>query len=319
MLRQYTNYFYCLCGTRPPRRRARTLLILFAVLLTFLATGLPSTTVAESADKQYTLGVFPYLPPARIEKLYGPFAASLSEAIKRPALLRSRSSFEEFRRAASNGKFDIIFIQPFDYIRLGKNTPYQAIARWQSQLHAIFVTLPSSPIKHLKELKGQVIAMPDIDAAVSLLGYLTLHQANLILGTDVKIVHTANHFACMKLLLIGKAAACVTAPSPRRLFQDRAKLTLKLITKSQNIPSPLYAVHSRLPAKHHQAIFDTVIGWGNTEKGRRLLSSVKFKAYVPTTSKEYEPVRVIWKEVQPLIQQYQVQQHKGSQNPSSPQ
>jgi ABC-type phosphate/phosphonate transport system substrate-binding protein len=116
------------------------LLIGLVCCLTFscISHALSAQTASEAA--YYTLGVFPYLPPARIESMYAPVAANLSAVSNKPIKLKSRPNFEAFRQEVIKGRYDIIFIQPFDYVRIPKNNGYTPIVRWQGMLQAVFVT-----------------------------------------------------------------------------------------------------------------------------------------------------------------------------------
>jgi phosphonate transport system substrate-binding protein len=59
---------------------------LFVVLALLLAQA------PAQAQRDYVLGVFPYLPPRELERVFAPMAADLGRAIHRHVLLRSSST-----------------------------------------------------------------------------------------------------------------------------------------------------------------------------------------------------------------------------------
>jgi len=257
----------------------------------------------------YTLGVFPYLPPARIESMYAPVAANLSTVSDKPVKLKSRPDFDAFLLEVKKGRYDIIFIQPFDYVRIPNKHLYTPIVRWQGMLQAVFVAnadvdvdLQNTP-DAIQYLRGKEIAMPDRNAAVSLLGKNTLMQAGLSIDNDITIHYNKNHFECLKQVVLKKAFVCVTAIPPLTLFESRTGTKLKIIAKSQKIPTPLFAVHERVPKKVLTNIQANMENWHLESNGQNILKLLGFQAFVVANDGMYDGVRKMWKnlsETKPL-------------------
>jgi ABC-type phosphate/phosphonate transport system substrate-binding protein len=279
-------------------------------LVCCLSFGFISLALSESQTSEapyYTLGVFPYLPPARIESLYAPVAANLSAVSDKPIKLKSRPDFDAFRQEVMHARYDIIFIQPFDYVRIPKNLGYIPIVRWQGMLQAVFVSQPDVDVQinGIQYLRGKNIAMPDKNAAVSLLGKIALTQAGISIDNDVNIHYNKNHFECLKQVVLKKSSICVTAIPPLTLFESRTKNKLKIIVKSQKIPTPLFAVHKRVPKSVLKRIQHSMENWHLTEEGKQILKSIKFHAFIRTDDKVYDPVREMWKNFSASHQQIQ--------------
>ena len=114
---------------------------------------------AHAEEGHYALGVFPYLPAARLEERFAPIAADFSRVLGKPVTLQSRDSFNQFRAAIKRQEYDIIFVQPFDYIRVAAPNGYTVAARASGDLKAEFVTLAASEIADVNGLRGKVIAI----------------------------------------------------------------------------------------------------------------------------------------------------------------
>ena len=192
-------------------------------LLFALTSGIPAH--AEEPAKGLSLGVFPYLPTSKLEQIFAPIAVRFGEVTGQPVTLRSRPDFDRFREQVSQQTYDIIFIQPFDYIRAAADNGYRPLACWVARddqtpgcnLKAVIVTRKDSGIEKLDDLAGRRLSVPHTSAAVSLLARHALAMKELDSGVDI---HSAgNHNNCMQQVVTRKTDACATAIPPFSLFQ----------------------------------------------------------------------------------------------------
>jgi ABC-type phosphate/phosphonate transport system substrate-binding protein len=283
--------------------RLISLLVLFAVLTPW---STPSFAVGVSESKSpYIYGVFPYLPVNSIEEIHAPIAKRFSEILGRPVKAESRPTFKLFRDAVENKRYDIIYIQPFGYIRSAAPNGYVPIARFVSAgdtefkgtIRAQFVTLSNAPIDRISQLENSVVAMPSAEAAVSVLGVEYLKQHGLFDGKNIEINYHENHFSCLQQLIIHKASACVSALPAIQVFEADKKVPLKIFATTQAIPSSLIAVQQRVPDSQRLRLQQDIIGWQNTPQGEALLRRAQLLGFIPTTDRDYDIVRDIWKDV----------------------
>jgi ABC-type phosphate/phosphonate transport system substrate-binding protein len=279
---------------------------LWAMFGFFTPWSTPSFATDVSGDKlSYYYGVFPYVPVDNLEEIHAPIAKRFAEILGHPVKAESRPTFDLFRNAVENQRYDIIYIQPFGYIRSAAPHGYIPIARFVSSgdskfkgtIRAQFVTLSNSSIDQMSQLKHGVIAMPHADAAVSLLGVAYLKQYGLVDGINVKIKYQENHFSCLQQLIIHKASACVSALPAIRLFEADKKVSLKIFANSMSIPSSVIAVQQRIPAAQRLRLQQDIIGWHKTPQGKVLLHRAHLLGFIPTTDEDYDIVRHIWNDV----------------------
>jgi len=268
----------------------------WSLLAGFLLTV--SFPLCAEGEQSILFGVFPYLPPARLEQIYAPVAADFSEAIGHPVQLRTRPTFFQFRKELENETYDLVFIQPFDYVESAAPHGYRLISSWSQPLTALFVTRTDSGVETVNDLDSKIIAAPPMRAAVSVLGRLTLLDYLLIPGGNVRLTYQNSHAACLRQVLIHKAAACITAKSPLEDFQTYSGVNFKVVANSQPIPGPAYAVHNRVPEQIRKTLQHRTTHWARTTRGRALLGSIKVPGFVSVADEDYDVVRDILKQSQ---------------------
>jgi phosphonate transport system substrate-binding protein len=238
-------------------------------------------------------GVFPYLPTAQLETLYAPVAADLSAATGREVRLRTRPSFDLFREEVVQERYDLLFIQPFSFVEVAMPHGYESVARPAEPLKAVFVVRSDSDLQGFGDLRGTTLSAPPKQAAVSLLAQESLRKQGLIPGSDIRLTYQNNHAACLRAVLIRKAAACITAPPPLEVFSARTGMTFRVLGYSDAVPGSTYAVHQRVPAPLRTSIAARIVSWKQTAPGRALLAPLKFSGFVDSRDDDYLPVSEI--------------------------
>lgn len=274
---------------------AKTLL---SILLLFQVVSVR----ADNSNNNLTFGVFPFLPTKKMEQIFAPIAARFSELTDRPVVLRSRPDFVRFREQLKQQTYDIVFVQPFDYIRVAADGGYIPLARWvasndkndRGNLSAIIVARADSVVESINNLDGRAVAVPHPDAAVSLLGRHALAKQHV----KAEIHVAGNHLACLQQVQVRRAAACITAWPPVKLFEKKHAVSLKLIYKTEVIPSSLFAVHERVPASQRKSLANELLSWRTGDPVQKAyLSRGGWTRLYPAADKDYDIVRAIWAQI----------------------
>ncbi len=121
--------------------------------------------------------MFPYPPTSKLEQIFVPIAARFGEVTGQPVTLRSRPDFDRFREQVSQQTYDIIFIQPFDYIRAAADNSYRPLACRVARndqtpgcnLKAVIVTRKDSDIEKPDDLGGRRLSVPHVRAAARMI------------------------------------------------------------------------------------------------------------------------------------------------------
>ena len=273
------------------------------VIVVLLAIVLQARWAAATGHEEpLRFGVFPYLPTPKLEQIFAPIAARISQLTDRRVLLRSRPDYGRFREQLRQQTYDIVFVQPFDYVRVAAPNGYLPLARWVSShdpqdhgdLRAVMVARPDAGIKTLADLEGRTVVVPNLDAAVCLLGRYALISKGI--NTDIRAA--GNHLACLQSVQVKHAAACITAWPPVELYERKTGAKLQLIYQTQAIPSSLFAVHKRVPAAERALIEKELLSWRSGDPASApYLSQSAWTRLTAAKDSDYDVVRKIWAQV----------------------
>lgn len=266
--------------------------LLSLCLLAFSATAQPT-------GEPLQLGIFPYLPPAKLQELFDPIAADFEQLLGRKIALSSRNEYDTFTDALHRQEFDIALIHPFDYPEAFDRHGYLPLARRKDELRALILVNADSPLKTLQDLKGKSVANPPREAAVSYLTSIALVAAGIDPVRDVRRDYGKSHFSCMQKLLIGEAEACGTARQALLHFEKEKQMTAKfrVLHETQPVSHSLFVVHQRVGEKARAALQARILDWPNTAAGRKIIDSGQFIPFVAATDKDYASVRKIMKTI----------------------
>jgi phosphonate transport system substrate-binding protein len=248
---------------------------------------------AGAADMPYELGVFPYLPLAKIHELYAPMATDFSAKLGRKVRISSKAGYPAFEEELRKETYDIALVQPFDYVEAHDKHGYLPLARRADDLQAVLVVRSDSPLASIKDLKGKTVANPPVDAAVSRLTSMAFRDAGIDPQSGVKRYYAKNHVACLQSVLIAAADACGTAEQALRTIETERRMEgrFRILHSIIRIPSVLFVVHRRVSQKDRELVLRTVLNWPNTEEGRKILEGGRFSPFVAARDADYEVIR----------------------------
>ncbi len=238
-----------------------TLRIVAGITLTlfFIISPFLTARAEQQLSNEYVMGIFPFIPTSNIEGIFAPLAGEMSRAIGKPIKLRIPKSFADFTSSFRERQYDIAFVQPFEYLEIGKSSNYQPLVSRSDQLTSKIVVKENSSIKSLKDLAKKRFGMPPRSSAVSIMNRVALIKAG-INPEDVKIIYLASHQACLQQLLIGSVDACGVSPPGIRMMEHQMKTRFRMIHETLPIPSPLFVVKKEMPSTERAAIKATLLG-----------------------------------------------------------
>lgn len=267
----------------------------FFLLGLLMAAGAPSAVAMPDGEAHagpaYRLAVYPYLTPLRLDPIFAPAARELASALGVGVRLVTRPSYRAFRSALAAERFEIVFLQPFDYVESAAPLGYIPLARSSAGLSAVTVVPQDAAVGGLHALHGATVAFPPREAAVTRLGLAALRARGMRPGRHFEPTFETTHFACMNRVLVGAAQACVTAPAMAALFEVRSGRPLRVILRSRPIPGRLFAAHRSVPASLRARLRTVITGWARTDGGRALLLRGRLAPFVPATDADYAVVR----------------------------
>lgn len=284
------------CTMRAPRARECGLLVnaMAALLLTLAlwCAGAPAGAAEPAATQAYKFGSFPMVTRGQVERVFSPVAAEFSRILAHPVHLRTKPSFAQYRKELSREGYDIAIVQPFDYILAHDRYNYLPLVRFEKPLFASFMVLADSPLKDLQDLAGKAVAFPPTTAAVSHMGRKAFIDAGMDTKNDVELKFRKSHDSCLQLLLVRKAAACVSSLRAVHIFESKWGEHFRVLYNTPSIPNSLFIVHRRVPDHVRKKLIQTMASWpGASEAGREFVKNSNNMRLVPADNAEYDVVR----------------------------
>ena len=264
-------------------------ILIFLLMLLGATNLLPANDIGKV--NEYKFGVFPYLSAVRMDNLYAPISAELSNTLNHKVQFRTSSSFNIFLDKLKAEYYDFALIQPFWYPVAVDKKSYLPLLKMEEPFVSLIVTLKDSPILSVADLQGKVIATPPSFVPVVHMARRALIKEGLIPGKSVTFKSFKSVDSCFQQLLIKKASACVTPPFAPRVFESAMNVKFRTLLSSPGIPSLALVIHPRVAKDDRLKIKNTIMSWSNTEQGKTLLGNIQTQRFTPIIDKEYDVVR----------------------------
>lgn len=267
---------------------------LITVFLLASVLAIAGKVVNANEPDHYKFGVFPFMPMAALIKYYNSVSQDLTRKINKRVIAQSRPTFKLFSDEIENETYDIIFIQPFDYPKAYEHG-YRPLARRADNLDAVLVAKIGSNINSIADLSGKRLASPPQESAISIVTKKELKKAGFDLSKEesIEMIYTGNHFACMQMVLLGKAEACsTTSPVLKRWETSQLKMKkLQVIHRAEGVPHTLYMAHKRVSEKHQLALKKAITSWDERPEGNMILKAFSAGAFVEAKDSDYDVIR----------------------------
>ena len=267
------------------------------ILLLMLGFSSETLVAAETGLWKYKFGVFPYMSPVRMDRIYAPVAEALGNSLEHKVVFRTSSSFDRFRKNIRVGEYDFALIGPIWYPVAVDDNRYIALAKVQEPLVSQITVLQDSPISSVQDLRGRTIATPPAYVPVAHMARRALKAADIDPDKDVTLKAFKSVESCYQQLLIGNADACAAPSFAHASFENTMNVKLRSVVDSSGIPNLYLVAHPRVPEEHREKVTMTVISWSTTETGRELLTSIRTKGFVAMTEADSDALREIVKEM----------------------
>lgn len=268
------------------------------VLLTgLLCYGSINAGLAEQQQTSYSFGVFPYLSAVRLEPIYAPVSAELSNSLQRNVHFRTASEFKHFFQRLEQQRYDIALIQPFWFPPAVDEFGYLPLVRMREPLVSLIMVPDSSPIRTLDDLRGKTIATPPAFVPVVHLARRELQRRGLEPDQDVTLKAFKTVDSCFQQVLIGEAVACVAPPFAPPVIEEKMQVRLRELLRTPSIPGLSLVVHSRIPEADRDKIKRMFLGLDRKDAGRTILERMRTGGFVISMDREYDVVRSLLAEI----------------------
>lgn len=263
-------------------------LIVAAATVVHAAMGAAAPPPDSESDKPpsaVTVGIFPFLPPARLEAFAGGITRQLSEQLKQPVEFRTRKDYFAYHEAVLNGQFDLAMVQPLN-VPAAMAAGLKPMARHAQDISAVFLVRDDRDLNSLGELAGGIVALPAQGSMVEAMArqYLTARG----LTGDFTLRHTATHTACIHAMLSRRVDSCATSDLPLAIARQRGALPIRILERTPGLPSPAYLARASLSGEDFARLQAAVISWKPPPENRAALKAAGMtEGWVASDGSEY--------------------------------
>lgn len=216
-------------------------------------------------------GLFPNLSPRTLVTIYQPMRDFLESELGQPVELVTAANFTAFTQRMLAKEYDLIVAAPHLARLAQTDAGYALLAHYRQPLQAYLVVSDQSDIKELKALSGKRVAMPDKLAIVTALGADMLAKSGLQ-AADYRLIEAKSHNNAALSVVNGQADAAAIGSVPYAQLAKEVRRHLRVVARSQPIPSQYFAASDRLPGQQRERIAQALFKFAGTAGGKKFLN-----------------------------------------------
>ncbi len=263
-------------------------LVVSCLCSTLITANVSATTQAQDV---LTLGIVPQQSAKVLAKLWTPICEYLSEKTGMKIIFSTAKDIPTFEKRVLAGEYDIAYMNPYHFTVFHQKPGYQAIAKEQKKrIKGIVVVPKDSDIKELQQLDGQTLAFPAPAAfAASVVPRAKMRADGINITPKYVSSHDSVYLGVARGFFPAGGGVLRTFNNTDSAVRDKLKV---LWTTPGYTPHAL-AVHPRLKSETVDNIRTALFDMYNSEEGKKLLASVKFKNLGPADSSDWDDVRAL--------------------------
>lgn len=281
-------------------KRILCLVILFSLVSAF----------AEDKPEQIVVGVIPGGSPIEMKKQGVLFAQELQDQLGIKVNIYISKDYNTLIEAMKEKKVDFAFFTALSFVYAEKTAAAKVLLKkvYQDPFYfSAIVTLKKNKINRIIDLKNRKMAFVD---SKSTSGYLypkvQLKKMNFQDSDFKEILFSGNHSQSISWLLDGKVDAAAVFSDDQEgksgawsKYSEKDKNLFKILWVSEPIPTDPFTVrqdfYDKFPNITHQVMVSIVDIFENPKNQGKFRDILGIKSLLPATSKQYEPVRDVIK------------------------
>jgi phosphonate transport system substrate-binding protein len=254
--------------------------------------------VAESLGS-LVMGVFPRRDPAVTIQLFRPLAEHLGEATGYHLSLETAPNFEVFEGRLHGGRYDLVHLNQYHYIRAHRDLDYQALVQNEefgaATIRGVLYVRRDSGIQDVAQLQGRTVLFGGGPQAM--MSYIVptflLRQGGLQEG-DYRERFAVTPPDALIATWLGHADAAGAGEVVQHLPLVTAKIDpgeLRVLAVSEPLAHLPWAVRGSLPAAVRDSLRAAFLGLEESPAGREVLRRARLTGFNPATDRDYDPHR----------------------------
>ncbi|MGD8569189.1 MAG: phosphate/phosphite/phosphonate ABC transporter substrate-binding protein [Gammaproteobacteria bacterium] len=246
-------------------------------------------TDANKPANELVFGVLPHGNNAYIQDYWKQLVDQVSLNSGQRIRLETAANIDEFEHKLSRGAYDFVLLNANMYTEAHDTVGYNAFAKEANQKdRGVIVVKRDSNIQSLADLKSQSLALSDPRRFNStVLTRAQLHQQ----GIQVNEEYLASDKSVYRAVVHGDSVAGAGEIRTFNGINPAAHSKLRVIWSSKQYSSNAFAAHPRVSQEDVALFREALLRLNQDVKGKRLLSSIKFKGIAVASDDEWNDIR----------------------------
>ncbi|MGL6261460.1 phosphate/phosphite/phosphonate ABC transporter substrate-binding protein [Vibrio sp. WXL210] len=251
-----------------------------------------------SASTVIRFGIVPQQSATRVAEHWIPVSNFLSRQTGFDIRFATKPSISQFEQELAQGRYDLAYMNPYQYIQGHDQQGYEAIAKARDkQIRGIVVSRKGSGLDSLSDISGQRLAFPSpVAFAASILsqGYLKRHQVDY---TPIYVrSHDSVYHNVAKGVFIAGGGVMRTFNAMDKSITDQ----LTVVWESDGYTPHAIAVHPSISQEKALSIQQAFLAL--EEHAPELLIPLRLKGFTVAHNDEWDDVRLLMADYEPESQ-----------------
>lgn len=279
-------------------RKARSIATFRLATLCLLVSAFSLLSMAAQAQQTFKVTTIPEEAATEQTRKFGPIAKYLETTMGRKVEFTPVTDYPAAVEALVNKQVDLVWFGGFTHVQAqirsgGKIVPI-AQREEDTQFRSVFITLASSGIKTLQDMKGKQVSF---GSQSSTSGHLMprnfLLEAKIDPEKDFKrIAYSGAHDATIASVVSGRVDAAALDITVWRKFVSEKKVDTDKVVVFYTTPPYFnynWSVHADMPAADREKLTKALLALSmDTPEGKEILTLNRASKYIATKAENYK-------------------------------
>ncbi len=257
--------------------------LIFALALLF--------SVSLHAEESLTFGIVPQQSASKLARLWLPLLEEVERRSGVELKFATAPDIPTFEQRVAEGEYDIAYMNPYHYTVFSSNPGYRAFAKVRDKrIKGIVVVQKASPLNDIKQLQGKVLAFPAPAAfAASVLPQANFKRA----GINITPKYVGSHDSVYLSVARGLYPAGGGVVRTFNNIDPTVREQLRILWTTDGYTPHAFAAKQGVDEQRLQRVIHALLSLGDDEKGRALLTALKFKPLEAAQDSDWDDVRAL--------------------------
>ncbi len=271
---------------------------------------------AETDPSQLVFGFIPSGSDAETTEASNLVAEHLRKNLGVNVKVFVSKNYSEMIESIDQNKVDFAFLTAMTYVIAEKKSGVKVLLKkvWDEPFYYSIIITKNLKINGLKDLKGKKIAFVDANSTSGYLHPMMALKKNKIEQSQLgKVLFSGNHAASVELLEKGEVDAVAVFSDDKKgknsawqKYAKNPKTPFKVLWTSDPIPNDPLIVrkdfYNAYPKLTHNLMFSLIDLLDEKRDNPSIKKYFGAHSLVPSTSRQYEPVRELVNEFNPRVE-----------------